>query len=298
MTPLKSLTFFGIGLTSLFLLSCDGGTSSNSNIDEQALLDVDPYGLDTTDPTATASFPKSLVSGDSITFTQTTPAVLDGVIILDDDFFFNDDDLEAGQSFIEEVPLGTWTVDSSGFVRQDSGSTGDLYFPVSETTFKHIYGSTSDTSAFVEYSFEHRFTRIEDFVPRLNFIFSSSSEPNSLQDAITTAGLVAERSRVIVDAVSDAGIAAVRHPSLGNAVRMFRQIRFGNITSTNTELTGDTPTITGTYTLTDTWAVIDTTDSEAPVTLAHSHNGNGDHLSTETVDEVSAGTFTIQLNSL
>lgn len=289
MKKLKSYTLLTIvALTPVFLIGCDGSGSATKDDTDPALTQAVVRGLDlaeiTNNPTGTPGFPFTLSTGETIDF------VPDG----------------APGPFVAQVPLGTFRAENSGFVRQLNGPTGSLYFPVTENSFKLFYGTNSSptpstvstqTEAFMEYSFEHRYTRAGDFVPRMNIIYNSSSAPGSLQYVLTNGGIVTNRNKVVIDAISSIGIAAVDYPNVGPAARRFRSIDLTGITSTNADLAGANPIITGTYTLTDTWQGVLLKEGEGPVTLDHV-DINGSHAGDITFAEIDTGTFTIHLEAL
>lgn len=283
MNKLKSFTILSLTLAAPFFAACDGGGSSSSSdgLDGNVARGLDLTEI-TNNPAGTPGFPYTLEGNETIEFTP-----------------------GAASPFTAEVPLDTWTVSSSGLVRQNHGSTGSLYYPVSENTFQYYYGTTNpgsspetvstQTTAFLEYSDSNRVDRSSEFVPAMEDIYRSSSAPGSLQHALTSFGLVESTNRIVIDAISSLDISAVNHPDFGLAVRTFRSIELTNITSTNADLAGNNPIITGTYTLTDSWARVVIGDSEGNVTLDHDHN-NGAHLATNEELEVSTGTFVIRLN--
>jgi hypothetical protein len=297
MKKLKLYTLLSIvALTPLVFIGCDG---SPGGVDETDITDLQQEvvrGLDPAEiannPDGTPGFPFTLSVGETIDFVP--------------------DFVDEG-TFIAQVPLGTLIAENSGFIRHSGGgATGNLHFPVTEESFKLFYVTSSNSEpstvstqseAAIEYSFEHRYTRTADFVPRLEQIYNSSSAPGSLQHAIINGGVVSDKFRTIIDAISSIGIAAVDHPGqtffdgvAGPSARRFRQIILTGITSTNADLAGDNPIITGSYTLTDTWQKIVIND-EGPVSLEHFHI-NGAHAGDITFTEISTGTFIINLDAL
>lgn len=285
MKKLKSYTLLSIvALTPLLVIGCDGSGSDSKDKTDPELTQQVVRGLNlaeiTSNPTGTPGFPFTLSTGETIEFSP------DG----------------GTGPFVSQVPLGTFVADNSSFLRESNGPTGSLYFPVTEHSFKLFYGTDSSatpstvstqTEAFIEYSFEHRFTRITDFVPRINIVYNSSDTPGSLQYVLINGGVTSNQSRVLVDAISSIGIGAVNYPSVGPSVRRFRSVILTGITSTNADLAGDNPTITGTYTLTDTWQQVILNSAEGPVSLLYSIT-----RADITFDEVSTGTFTIHLQAL
>lgn len=298
MKKLKSLTLLSaIAICPLFV-GCDGGSSTDNEDAITQLSASANRGLDLNEvlnnPFASPGFPYSLSEGETITFIPT--------------------DVPA-RSFIQQVPLGTWVAESSGLLRQGSITTNNLYFPVTEETFRHLYAveptasepelvSTQD-SAFITYTFEHRIDdRQGDFIDKVDQILATSSEPGSLSHAISSAGFSAERNRVIVDAVSSLGIAAFDHPD-GNqfinldgitsvTVRRSRNITLHSINSSNIDLTpGGDQVITGFYTLRDSLQQVTLFGNEGDVGL-NTTAGGGDEI----VIEQSAGSFIMRLNQL
>ena len=288
MKKLKSYTLLGIiAVTPLLFIGCDDSTPNEAETTELEQRVV--RGLDLAEiannPGGTPGFPFSLSSGETIDFVP---------------------DFVEPDSFIEQVPLGSMIAESSGFIRHAGGSTGNLYFPVTEQSFKLLYGTNSGAEpssvstledAFIEYSFEHRYIRSTEFVPRLEEIYDSADAPGSLQYVLINGGVVSNRDRTIIEAISSIGIAAVDHPTRGASARRFRAIALTGITSTNADLAGANPTITGTYLLRDTWQQVVTFD-EGPVSLLHAHSPDGAHTADIPFSEFSTGTFTINLDAL
>jgi hypothetical protein len=291
MKKLKSYIFLSIAsLSPVFLIGCDGSDNEKqSDKDTSQLSQRVVRGLDigeiTANPAGTPGFPFTLSAGETIEFIP--------------DFVLPD-------TFIGQVPLGTLTADNTLVLRHAGGSTGNLYFPVSESSFKLLYGTAAGdpatvstlTEAFIEYSFEHRFTRVGDFIPRIKEIYDSADTPGSLQYVTINAGIISSRNKTIVDAASSTGIATVVYPGGAPSVRRFRQIILNNVTSTNNELAGTNPIITGSYTLTDTWQEIWNEDEGAPYTLLHAHSPTGAHTTDITFTETDSGSFIINLNAL
>ncbi|MFC4992943.1 hypothetical protein [Rubritalea tangerina] len=287
MTFLKKLTFASVTTATLALVGCDGD-SATAEAQEQAAAAPVVRGLDPNEiannPGGTPGFPYTLGRGDTIVF---NPGAID----------VNASDIQANP-FLDEVPLGTFAAESSGIVRQTSSDTGALYFPVNENSFRLFYGTATNespstvstqTTSFLEYSFEHRFEREADFEPNILQIYNSSSNPGSLQFVLNGGGLTSDRQRVQVEAISSFGVAAVVHPEIGLAVRRGRSITLGAVDSTNADLAGPNPVITGTYRITDRWQNV-TSDG---LSLVVDIFGNDIIL-----NEVVEGTFELRLNSL
>lgn len=294
MKTLKYLPALGILSISSFIIGCDGGSSGDATGATDGLNQDVVRGISLAEiranPNGTPGFPFTLSRGETITFTP---------------------DAVVADSFLEQVPLGTWTANTSGFVQQNAGPTGTLDYPIGENSFTYFYG-TSNTSAdpatvstqveaFLQYTFDHSIdnaasVRQQKFNIPLSLIYNSSSEPGSLQYVLRNGGLATTVNRVIVNAISSAGFSAVVHPTfLTPAVRTQRFIILSDIASINSDISRPNPFIEGRYTIVDEWAIVDTTDTEAPVTLEHGHSG-GNHLSTDTEFEIETGTFRIDLD--
>lgn len=298
MTNYKNLIISSFSaLSAIWLTSCDGGSNSNDDVVEE-LSGIIERGLSAdaiiSNPAGRPGFPYFLENGETITF---IPA----------------DSKDGG--FLEDVPLGIWQAQSSGFLRQEN-TTPTIDFPVDEATFRYFYvvaqGNPGEIStlgsAGIQYSFEHVYDREADFVPRLQTIQTSSSGPGSLDDALRGGGVTSSLNAIVADSIGVAGIAAavgiqpgafdepftpetLDDDELNIHVRRTRFISLFGITSTNADLDGPNPTITGSYLITDQWQrVVQQVDTS---------------LSLETVlgndiieEETEVGTFILNLNQI
>lgn len=285
MVSYKLFSRITIASASAILLGCDGGTpeTASDRLDSMEVV----RGLDlfeiTNNPGGTPGFPFSIGPGDTLTFTPVTT--------------------EAG-GFLENVPLGVWDGESANFMRQRSAETGDLYYPIGENSFRYFYSTPTNAdpttvsnqqTANLSYTFEHRFDRITEYIPRMTAIAGSTQEPGSFGFSVLPGQvvLVSDQERLQVETHSSIGIASVQHPlsPLGTtSVRRARLITLSDISSTNADLQGDNPIITGTYTITDTWHD----------TIALGLNLLFDPITQAdiTYTESEAGTFVLELNGL
>ncbi|MGJ8672134.1 hypothetical protein [Rubritalea sp.] len=294
---LKPLPLIGLVLGLSFLVGCDSGNPEDETDEE--LSNITQRGLSLSEaqsnPTGTPGFPYRLESGETITFTPILTEV---------------------GAFLEEIPLGTFNTESSTYLRQGATS-GSIYFPVKEDTFRYLYSTSigegtddgavsTQTSAVIQYAFEHEFTRLTDFIPRMEAIQNNSSIAQSLDDAINGGGNVTSRDNTIIDAISTAGIAAtlLSEVLVGDtyvigspgAVRRTRTISLYNIDSTNANLDSNNPVITGQYTVLDEWQQITFLESNDKdyLDLYHDVRTGADIIE----NEIEEGTFIIRLNEL
>lgn len=288
MKTLNYLPLLGIVTLSSFIIGCDGGNSGDSN-DALTGLDQDVVrGLDLADiranPTGIPGFPFTLSRGETITFTP---------------------DIGGTEGFLEESPLGTWTVNSSGFVNVGPTSSVD------EAAFLYAYnpGATADSPLTVSTQIEARISydephiisdspddRANRFHLPLTQIYSQSSAPGSLREVVdrNSGTLSTSDERTIVRAIRSIGVAAGVHPVLGGMqARLNRQILLFDIDSTNLDIARPNPFITGSYEIVDTWAEVEIFApgiDEGHVNLEHNNT------STVTDVEIETGTFRIELD--
>lgn len=257
-----------LALATPFIVGCDGG-SSEDELEEQ-FPDVINRGLNiseiTNNPAGTPGFPTVLEEGETISF-----------IPLENLFF---------TEFLEEVPLGTWSVNSSGLLSQGSATSGDIFFPLGEDTFSYNYSTpgvldinnptATSQVATIQYTDEFEFTDIE-FDRRLSQV--ANSPGSALGQALTDnaeddffdfdfinnfdigdASGVTAIQKIYIDAISSVSIASVSNSVFGLQseddsvyTRYARDITLFNITSTNADLIGNNPTIEGTYRIEERW---------------------------------------------
>lgn len=297
---LKKIYHLGIILTvAPSIVGCDSGNPEDA-ISEQ-IPDTIDRGLNITEiqnnPTGTPNFPTTLLGGESITFIPLTQE-------------------SAGTPFLDAIPLGTWSVQSSGFLRQGDSSGSSIYYPINENSFTYRYSSgdaynsseaNNEGSATIGYTTTHT-TALGEFSQRLAVVQASSNTPGSLGYALSTnnedfidsillSGESADdaRDRIYVDAISSVGIAAVDNvvdsDDPGDTTRVWarieRSITLDEIVSTNANLNSPNPTITGTYTITDRWDAVSDIGNRLNILI----NSPIDY-------EIQSGTFILRLNEL
>jgi hypothetical protein len=287
-----------IAYSTALLVGCDGSSPEEELADE--FPDTIERGLNISDitnnPTDAPGFPSTLLPGESITFLPV------------DDLFFTD--------FLEDAPLGTWTVESSGFLRQGADSTGDIYFPAGQDTFTYEYRADSidtDTSSLANLSYTDNFEFTDaEFDSRVSIVANSSNEPGSLGFTLENARNedffdfftdffdeetdgVSPIQRIYIDGVSSVGFAAISTSVFDISteqdaifVRRSRDISMSEITSQNADLAGSAPFITGRYRVEEVWEETSNINGNLSINF-------GGRVIVRGIQE---GTFIIRLNQL
>lgn len=286
------------------LTNCDGESSEDKITEE--LEQITQRGLDITainnNPTLTPGFPYSLEGGETITF---IPAVTEA------------------DGFLADIPLGTWEALNSGFLRQGSiTSGGGVEFPIDEDSFRYYYETPSATSsssvsnassATIYTSYQQRLTNTQ-FDQALEPLLNGPGDPGSLRDILATDtqdGTTADP--VILDALSSVGIPAAdglgyqegvlasRNVNDYNSsvfVRHERYIYLSGITSTNADLSGSDPIITGEYSVYDDWNSIVRYYTEVNGVVTGGSLELRYPSENDWITEIQTGSFIIRLNQL
>lgn len=295
----KKIYPLGIILTvSPLFISCDG--SSPEDALTEKLPDEIDRGLNISeikaDPTGTPNFPTFLLPNETITFIPLTQE-------------------SNGTPFLDQIPLGTWSVQSSGFLRQADSSGSSIYYPINENSFTYEYTSGNSSSsgentqgnASITYTSNHT-VALSEFTQRLAVVQAASNTPGSLGYALSTTNedfldtilLAGEstddaRDRIYVDAISSVGIPAVDNvvdsDDPGDTTRVWarieRSITLSDIVSTNADLDSSSPSIIGTYRIEDRWDAVSDFGGQLNILV----NSPIDY-------EIYSGTFILRINQL
>ena len=288
----------------LTLSSCDSGPPDTGDTIPTELISRG-FTLEEleADPTATANFPLSIISGDTIQF-------------------FDD-----GGFGPENFPLGTMVGETSGVLRQlDTGT-----LPLNESTYRWLFeptdseaiirlsdffgplDSTGITDAFLEaVNAPNLASALADFEERVQTVVDLGQGLGSTADEIQGGDI---NSPVIRDALNLSGLLALEEVTINGVIAFdvawipnFANVQL-TITSTNQDLL-DTGTISGFYTVDHVWwqlirertdggsvhSSASGTNNNTILTLAHAHTPNV--IIYTPILDTQTGTFTITLSDL
>ena len=290
MKHLLILTTVAACISATALTSCDSAPPESLT---DSTGGIAGRGLDLTtildNPADIPGFPYSLNGGETIVFTPDAA---------------------------EPMPLGQFTADSSRVVRQDDQPDPDpivVYGNAEERSFRYLYTmlttddtpqvTSTQTEARISQSTNHDFDDTE-FEERMQAILDTSSGPGSLtaafDDAFAGTITIEDFNIELAKAVSSLGMLCVVHPIHGLVVRQFRTITLSDIDSTNADLVGDEPFITGRYELTDVWRTLVPTVEvdENDVPIAGSFSLPLLSIPPDPQFDISTGAFQLNISSL
>ena len=286
MKTLSVLSAIAVASITPLLTSCDSGEPESA----EEKISVSGRGLDsatlTAAPAATPGFPYTLNPGEVVTFTPMgAPA----------------------------FPLGTFEVETSRSLRQDPATgiaAANVYGNATPDSFRYLYTipttspaaevASTQATALINPSIFHGFGDAL-FIERFQDLLDSSQGPGSITNAFDGAanGTITggDFNIEIAKAASSLSMLCTdNHPTFGLVVRFSRSITVTGITSTNADLSGAAPFITGTYTVTDNYYI----PAPSP-NLADGHTidvvRNPDGSPVVRTDN-NGGTFRIDLNGL